>query len=305
MPRLKKLSFGLAPIALAILVAAPTMAAQNLSEPKPVPLWADADKVPLTQGPDDLDIPTLTAYLPAANPTHTAVVIAPGGGYAMLATEKEGVEVARWLNARGVAAFVLKYRLGPKYHYPAQLDDAQRAVRTVRAEANAIGIDPQHIGMWGFSAGGHLTAATGTLFDAGDAASTDPIERASSRPDFLVLAYPVITMDESFTHAGSRLNLLGEHPDPALVDKLSAEKQVTARTPPTFLFATSDDGVVPVKNSVVFYNALLGARVPAEMHLFQHGPHGTGLAQSYPQLKVWPALVATWMRANGWMSAAR
>jgi acetyl esterase/lipase len=266
-------------------------------------LWAGA--APMAEGNTPADTPTLATYLPTSNPTRTGVVIAPGGGYGFLSIDKEGVDIAHWLNKRGVAAFVLQYRLGPKYHYPVQLDDAQRAIRTVRSQASSLAIDPARIGMWGFSAGGHLTAMTGTLFDLGDASATDPIDRASSRPDFLVLAYPVITMDATFTHMGSRQNLLGANPDAALVEKLSTEKQVSAKTPPTFLFATSDDNVVPVANSVAFYSALVRAKVPAEMHLFQHGPHGTGLAQGYPKLKIWPDLLAAWMQANGWMTSQK
>jgi acetyl esterase/lipase len=218
--------------------------------------------------------------------------------------QKEGEDVARWLNARGVAAFVLKYRLGPRYHHPIELGDAQRAIRMVRAGVAEYGIDPARLGMWGFSAGGHLAATAGTMFDAGQANASDPLDRQSSRPDFLILAYPVVTMDLKYAHRGSRDNLLGMNPPAALVEALSPEKHVTAETPPTFLFATTDDATVPVMNSVMFYSALVAAKVPAEMHLFQHGPHGVGLAPGYPDLKVWPELLATWMRARGLMGPA-
>lgn len=266
-----------------------------------LPLWTG--RAPAAVGDTDADKPTLTIFLPTANPTHTGVVIAPGGGYQNLAMDKEGYAVARWLNERGVAAFVLKYRLGPAYHHPVELGDALRAMRTVRSRAAEYGIDAGKVGMWGFSAGGHLTASTGTLATQGDSASADPAERQPSRPDFLVLAYPVITMTDPVAHASSRKFLLGEHPDPASIELLSTEKQVTPRTPPTFLFATTDDDVVPVMNSVLFYSALVANKVPAEMHLFQHGPHGVGLAQGFPDLKVWPDLLAAWMRARGYMAS--
>jgi acetyl esterase/lipase len=265
-----------------------------------MPLWANG--APGAEGSAEIDTPTLTVFLPTVpNATKTGVVVAPGGGYQHLSMVKEGEDIARWLNARGVAAFVLKYRLGPKYHNPIELGDAKRALRTVRANAAEYGIAPDHIGMWGFSAGGHLAASAGTMFDAGDAASADVIERQSSRPDFLVLAYPVITMETPYVHGGSRKYLLGDDASPELVKSMSTETRVTKETPPTFLFATTDDKTVPVMNSVMFYSALVAAGVPAEMHLFQHGAHGAGLAVANPDLRVWPELVAKWMRERGYM----
>lgn len=276
------------------------LSAQQAASPAPELLWPNG--APLAQGTAEVDQPTLTAFLPAANPTKTAVVIAPGGGYTHLATQKEGDDFARWLNAHGVAGFVLKYRLGPNYHHPVELGDAQRAIRTVRAKAAQLGIAPDHIGMWGSSAGGHLTASAGTLFDQGPPANADAIDHESARPDFLVLAYPVITLEDPYAHTGSRQYLLGDTPDPALVEHMSLEKRVTKDTPPTFLYTTTDDGTVPVMNSVMFYSALVAAKVPAEMHIFAHGPHGTGLAPGFPDLKVWPDLLATWMRSRGYMA---
>src|SRR5450631_2281448 len=211
--------------------------------PAPMLLWAGG--APGAVGDADDDKPTITAYIPASNPTKTAVVIAPGGGYTHLAIVKEGSDVAAWLNARGVAAFVLKYRLGPKYHNPIELGDAKRAIRTVRADAAKYGVMPDHIGMWGFSAGGHLTASAGTMFDAGNAAATDVIEQQSSRPDFLILSYTVITMEDPYVHKGSRTFLLGDTATQADMDAMSAELHVTAQTPPTFLFTTTDDRTVP------------------------------------------------------------
>jgi acetyl esterase/lipase len=259
-------------------------------------------RAPGALGDEDVDKPTLTVFLPVApNATKTGVVVAPGGSYTHLAMEKEGFAVARWLNERGVAAFVLQYRLGPKYHHPVELEDAQRAIRMVRAHTGEYGVATDHVGMWGFSAGGHLTATTGTRFDASKADASDVIEQQGSRPDFLVLAYPVITFKEPDLHRGSLKYLLGDSPDPSLVDSLSAETQVTKDTPPTFLFATTDDKTVPVVNSVMFYSALVKAGVPVEMHLFQHGAHGAGLAPANPQLSGWPDLLAKWMRERGYM----
>lgn len=269
--------------------------------PSPEPLWPNG--APGALGSAEDDTPTIAAFLPASNPTKTAVVVTPGGGYQHLAMMHEGAAVAQWLNAHGVAAFVLKYRLGPKYHSPIELGDAQRAIRTVRANAAKYGIAPDHIGMWGFSAGGHLTATAGTKFDAGKPDAADPIERQSSRPDFLILAYPVITLEKPYAHMGSRNYLLGETASDAEVEAMSAELHVTELTPPTFLFSTTDDKTVPVMNSVMFYTALVKANVPAEMHIFQHGAHGQGLAPANPQLRVWPDLLIKWMRERGYAAA--
>ena len=276
-------------------------AAPAANGPAPMLLWANG--APGALGDADDDKPTITAYIPASNPTKTAVVIAPGGSYMHLSMVKEGSDVAAWLNARGVAAFVLKYRLGPKYHNPIELGDAQRAIRTVRADAAQYGVAPDHIGMWGFSAGGHLTASAGTMFDAGNAAAADVIEQQSSRPDFLILSYPVITMEDPYVHKGSRTYLLGDAPTQAEMDAMSPELHVTAPTPPTFLFTTTDDHTVPVLNSVMFYSALVKAGVPAEMHIFQHGAHGSGLAPTNPQLRPWTELLIKWMRERGYAAA--
>lgn len=290
---------GEAPAAMPI---GPQSAMAATPGPTPIPLWAG--QAPGAMGTAEEDIPTIAAYIPASNPTRTAVIIAPGGGYVHLSMVKEGSDVAQWLNAHGVAAFVLKYRLGAKYHHPTELGDAQRAIRTVRAEAAKYGYAPDHIGMWGFSAGGHLTATAGTHFDAGNASAADAIEQQSSRPDFLILAYPVITMLDPYVHAGSRKYLLGDTPDPTQVQDMADELHVTADTPPTFLFSTTDDKTVPVMNSVMFYSALVKAGVPAEMHIFQHGAHGAGLAPANPQLSVWPDLLMKWMRERGYAAAA-
>jgi acetyl esterase/lipase len=260
-------------------------------------LWENG--APGALGQADTDKPTLTAYRAPRGSSGTAVIVAPGGGYGALAIEHEGRQEAYWYNAMGITAFVLKYRLGPRYHHPIELGDAQRAIRTVRARAAEFNILPDRIGMMGFSAGGHLTATAGTHFDAGKADATDPIERVSSRPDFLILGYPVISFDPAVAHAGSVRNLLGDNPDPKLIEDLSNDLRVTAQTPPTFLFHTTNDNGVPVENSVRFYLALRKARVPVEMHLFENGPHGVGMALNDPSLSVWPSLLMNWLRARG------
>jgi acetyl esterase/lipase len=227
-------------------------------------------------------------------------VVCPGGGYARLA-DHEGHNVAVWLNGIGVTAAVLKYRLGPRYRHPAPLQDVARAIRTVRARAKDWGVNPGRIGVIGFSAGGHLASTVATQFDAGDAAAADPVERFSSRPDVAVLAYPVISMEARIAHAGSRNNLLGPNPSADLVQALSTDRRVTARTPPTFLFHTVDDAVVLVENSLQFAAALRGAKVPYELHVFETGRHGVGLALDDPVLSAWPRLLGSWLRARGFV----
>ena len=268
------------------------------AEPQTILLWPNGAPGALGQGEDDK--PTITVFRPwGHNLSGTAVIVAPGGSYGFLAANHEGRQVANWFNALGITAFVLKYRLGPRYHHPIELGDAQRAIRLVRSRATEFEISPDRIGMMGFSAGGHLASTTATHFDDGNPAAADPIDRAGSRPDFVILGYPVITLEMPYVHAGSVRNLLGDHPEPRLVEELSNELHVTAQTPPTFLFATSDDDVVPVENSVNFYAALHKAGVPAELHVFEKGPHGVGLALGNPALGEWPALLANWMRQRG------
>ncbi|CAN5772231.1 hypothetical protein BH11GEM1_BH11GEM1_34700 [soil metagenome] len=218
----------------------------------PIPLWANG--APGAQGTADVDRPIITPYLPPEGKANgTAVVIFPGGGYQHLSMEKEGSDVANWLAGTGVTAFVVRYRLGPTYHHPVELGDAQRAIRIVRSRAAEWGLDPRRLGVIGFSAGGHLASSAGTHYDAGNALNSDPIERVSSRPDFMLLLYPVITLRDSvFTHRGSRVNLLGNNPDDALVRLMSNELQVTRDTPPTFLVHSTDDKTVPVENSIMF-----------------------------------------------------
>jgi acetyl esterase/lipase len=261
-------------------------AALAYAQPRTELLWTGG--APGALGSTDADQPSLTSYLAGPEKANgTAVVICPGGGYQNLAMDHEGKQIAQWLNGYGVSAFVLKYRLGPRYHHPAMMQDVQQAMRMVRSRAAEFKIRPDRIGVWGFSAGGHLASTAATHFETKDG--------VTSRPDFAILAYPVITMKE-FTHQGSRRNLLGDNPDPALVELMSNETQVTAQTPPSFIFFTSDDSAVPVQNGVVFYEALRKAGVPAEMHIFRSGPHGVGLAPDDPDLSWWPKLLAEWMR---------
>jgi len=266
------------------------------AEPETFLLWPDG--APGALGTDDADRPTLTLFR-ARQPSGASIVVAPGGGYGALASNHEGRQVANYLNAAGITVFVLKYRLGPKYHHPIELGDAQRAIRLVRARAKEFGLAGDRIGMMGFSAGGHLTATAGTHFDAGTLAATDPVDRVSSRPDFLILAYPVISFDPAIAHSGSVRNLVGENPDPKLIEELSNELRVSPETPPTFLFHTNADTGVVAENSVRFYLALRRAKVPAEMHIFENGPHGVGLALGDPALSEWPALLTNWLRARG------
>jgi acetyl esterase/lipase len=253
-------------------------------------LWPDG--APGALGTTDEDRPTLTIYLPPPEKASGAgVVVCPGGGYRNLAMDHEGKQIAEWLNAHGLAGFVLKYRLGPRYHHPAMIDDAHRALTYVREHAQEFHIKTDRIGIWGFSAGGHLAATAGTRFDV------------TTRPDFLILGYPVITLEPPFAHQGSRKNLLGEQPDPKLVQNLSNETQVSSQTPPTFLFLTDGDKAVPAENSVMFYLALRKAGVPAEMHIYERGPHGVGLASKDPVLSTWGDRLADWLGLRGLTSS--
>ncbi len=273
-------------------------------QPAPIPLWPQG--APGALGNDSpADQPRITPFpapkLPGRAATHTAILILPGGAYAHLATDHEGVQVAKWLNNLGVSAFMLEYRLGPRYHHPIEMNDAKRALRWVRSHATEYGYDPNRVGVWGFSAGGHLASTLGTHFDAGDPSAADPIDRLGSRPDFLILTYPVIGPIGPAS-VGSFDNLLGKGADPALVEEMTNDQHVTAQTPPTFLVAADDDKAVLPENSVNFYLALRKAGVPAELHLYLHGGHGFGLAPLDPVLSSWTGRLADWLRVNGWLA---
>jgi acetyl esterase/lipase len=282
-----------------------TLSCLAAAEPKVELLWPDV--APGAKGTADGDKPSLTIYLPPAEKvTGAAVVICPGGGYGHLAVDHEGHQIAQWLNSFGAAGFIVKYRhsaSGAGYHHPVPLQDAQRALRTVRSRAKEWGVDPGRIGIIGFSAGGHLASSAATHFSGSFGEPKDQIDRASCRPDFAILVYPVISFTEPFTHTGSRKNLLGAKADAKLIEKMSSEKQVTSQTPPTFLIHTWEDKVVPAENSIAFYLALRQAKVPAEMHLFPKGPHGFGLGQKLEGASAWPGLCQKWMEESGFLKS--
>ena len=248
----------------------------------------------------------MITYLPPADKAvGTAVVICPGGGYGHLAMGHEGHQIAEWLNSLGMAGFILKYRhrrSGAGYGHPAPIQDAQRAVRTVRSGAARWGVDPNRIGIMGFSAGGHLASTAGTHFKETFYAPRDAIDQVSCRPDFMILGYPVISFTEWYAHKGSMKNLLGAEADHALQERFSNERQVTVDTPPTFLLHTYEDKVVPPENSIYFYLALRQAKVPAEMHIYLKGRHGVGLGGGAGEVSTWPERCAGWMRAQGLLS---
>jgi len=267
----------------------------------PIRLWEQG--APNAVGQEPADIPTITPFpAPKDKATGAAVLVLPGGGYARLSDVKEGSAVAEWLNSLGISAFVLKYRLGPRYHQPNQLLDATRALRTIRARAAEWNLDENRIGILGFSAGGHLASTLATRFDAGKRGGGDMIERASSRPDLQILVYPVITMGD-LTHAGSKKNLLGENPSADLIKLYSNELQVSSETPPAFLVHTTTDTAVPVENSLLYAAALRRAKVPFELHVYERGPHGFGLAPNDAVLASWAARCADWLGVQGFTKA--
>ncbi|SRR5579883_96834 len=288
---------------LASLLLLPALHAQALlpiQDGQTIPLWPGA--APGALGTEEPDVPSITAYFPrsVAGPL-AAAIICPGGGYRNLAMNHEGRQVANYLNSLGMAAFVLKYRLGPRYHHPVELADVQRAMRLVRSRAADWHIAADRIGIVGFSAGGHLAAMASNLFDAHTFDAKDAIDRENARPDFAVLGYPVISMVEPWTHRGSRDNLLGENAPATLEKSLSGEQLASARTPPTFIFQTNADTTVPAENSIYYAIALRKAGVPVEMHLFENGPHGVGLALNDVSLSEWPKLLSNWLRLHGWL----
>jgi acetyl esterase/lipase len=242
--------------------------------------------------------PVIEPYLLVDEKPTACVIVCPGGGYLAHAPH-EAEPIARWLNSFGVASLVLRYRTTP-YHHPAPLLDAQRAIRLVRAQAGDLNIDPRRIGILGFSAGGHLASTAGTHYDGGNPESPDPVDRVSSRPDVMILCYPVITFGE-YRHDGSRSALLGDNPPENLIRLLSNELQVTADTPPTFLWHTANDEGVPVENSLLFASALSRHHVPFDLHVFSDGPHGVGLADEHPTLSLWTKCCSAWLREIGFV----
>ena len=273
----------------------------QVQEPKaPVELlWPRG--APHAKGEEEIDRPSLALYPSAAEKANgTAVIVCPGGGYARLAKIHEGRDVAVYLNGLGVSAFVLSYRVGPKYHHPCPMLDIQRAIRLVRSRAAEWKIDPARIGVMGFSAGGHLSATAMTHFDDGKPDADDPIEKAGCRPDFGILVYPYILLDKPYTHQGAKKNLLGDRvEDAGLVEDLSNVYRVTEKTPPCFFIHASDDKVVPPDHSIEFYLALRRAKVPAEMHFYEKGGHGFGLAPKDPVLSTWPDRLSAWLGQRG------
>jgi acetyl esterase/lipase len=275
-----------------MLCLAIASSALQAAEPTEIKLWPEGS------GGQGAEKVSLFLHQPEADSANRpAIIVCPGGGYGMVVMSYEGHDIAAWFAARGFVAFVLKYRVAPHQH-PSQMHDVQRAMRYVRANAETYKVDPQRIGVIGFSAGGHLAATAGTKIADAEPESPDAVQRVGSRPDFLILAYPVISMIDGVTHAGSRKNLLGEHPAAELVASMSLEKQVTKTTPPTFILQTDADKVVPAENAILFYSALRKAGVPAEFHSYREGPHGVGLGR-HERSKSWPGLLTDWLAGLG------
>ena len=260
-------------------------------------LWAKG--APGALGNEPKDRPRIRVYHASAAKRRPAIVVCPGGGYGHLALDHEGRQIARWLNSIGVTAIVLEYRhRGKGYGHPAPLQDVQRALRFCRARADAWSIDAKRLGVLGFSAGGHLASSVSVHHDAGDPAANDPIDRHGCRPDFAILCYPVIALGQPFTHKGSQRKLLGQKPSRALLRTMSTEQGVSAATPPTFLWHTHADRAVSAQNSLVYYQALAKHGVQAELHIFEKGRHGLGLARGHAAER-WPELCRSWLRGLG------
>ncbi len=268
----------------------------NYKETGEATIWDTTDIVRV----HNIQKPDIAVFLPSkAHATGEAVLVCPGGGYYVLAYDWEGNDIARWLNSKGIAAFVLKYRLPGSSNnivpHKSPLMDAQRAMRLIRFRAADWNLDPNRIGVMGFSAGGHLASTLSTHFDGGDPGAGDPVESMSCRPDFSILMYPVITFSEDFTHRGTRDNLLGKEADPDLVRYYSNELMVSADTPPTILIHSGDDKAVPIENSLTYYAALRDKGVEAELHVYPYGGHGYSLAIGRGYLSTWPDRVIEWL----------
>ena len=288
-----------------LLIALFSITSMLHSSPLPsIPLYEG--KAPAARGDAPHDIPTLTAYLPTKSDKPTcAILVCPGGGYGGLASH-EGEGYAQWLASQGIAGVVLQYRLGTHgYRHPVMRNDAARGMRLLRSKASEWNIDPQRCGIMGSSAGGHLASTLLTQFSQIPAADASAVEQLSCRPDFGILCYPVITMGD-FTHAGSKQNLLGNTPSAALIDATSSEKQVTAQTPPCFVWHTEEDQGVPVENALLFASALRRAKVPFDLHVYQKGPHGIGLSQgkhgvAANEVHPWAKDLLFWLSQNRWI----
>lgn len=309
------MSYRLLLVALLLAVEA----SANGAEPIELALWGDTELAAADIGkyegrngerPDrwltGVEHPVVSLYKPEADKTTgAAVVVFPGGGYGGQAIDKEGHYVAQWLAERGVAAMVVPYRCGGgKKSHPVPLADAKRAVRLMRSKAADWGVDPAKIGVMGFSAGGHLAASASTLYDLPLEEIDDSLAEVSARPDFSILVYPVISMRPEVTHSGSGRNLLGDSPDEALVARLSADEQVTAKTPPALIVHSVDDGAVPVANAQRYYDACRKHGVPVEMHLYETGGHGYGMWATKGSVAAWPAVLEGWLAGRGYGAAA-
>lgn len=266
-------------------------------------LWPG--EAPMAKGTAASDVPKLYYYPATAPGVHSAVIVLPGGGYVHEVMEKEGATEAKWLAARGVAAFVLQYRLAPEYRYPVPMIDGARAVRYVRSHAAEFGLDPNRIGVWGFSAGGHLAGYLATEPIESDKKSPDPVERVDEHPDFAVFSYARLSMESSVPRTTNMEALIGQHPRPEMIDTVSIVRHVTKETSPSFIYSTTADQTVNSMNATAYYDACKRAGVPVELHIFELGPHGTGMGQrlrGMSELEIWPTLLEHWMQMHGWMS---
>jgi len=297
-------------IKLLVLFMAATLYLANAQTADSVKIYLWAAGAPLAQGSEEVDKPSITVYFPAKEKASGAgVLLCPGGGYVTLALGHEGWQVAKWYNDMGITVAILRYRLGTwdhkKYKHPAQFMDVTRAMRLFRSKAKEYGLNPEKMGVMGFSAGGHLASMLSTVFDGGNAKAKDPVEKISSKPNFSVLVYPVISFRSKYAFEFGRGVLLGDNADPRSVDSISTETRVSPLTPPTFLMSTADDGVMS-ENSILYFSALRENKVPVEMHVYERGGHGYGL---YPKEQMkdgnperiadWPERLKNWLRNRG------
>lgn len=293
-------------MACSLLIGAFASHAALANEPAPadieLPLWSG--KSPGSLGDEPKDQPKITVRLPESATPTGALIICPGGGYGGLAMDHEGRQIVEWANSMGLAAIVCDYRhRGKGYGHPAPLQDAQRAIRLTRAHAKEWNIDPAKVGIIGFSAGGHLVSTVITRFKEPDPTSDEAIGNHSARPDFAILCYPVISMGSPFSHRGSEVNLLGKDASPELLQQFASERNVVPETPPTFIFHTLEDKAVPPENALVFYQAMVAKKVPGELHIYQTGQHGVGLARTIPGTGDWPLTCQRWLHQLGMVTS--